>query len=1221
MIRPSILPAVPGGDNEPREAVAERLADFGRLWVTLRVMVALDVVVLAGNALFAPGMQWELLPLIGALGVGNEAQLVFARRAQTLAQLERRLAWSALILMVGGFVVLHALSDALALLALVAVLAAYGPVLRVRSTVALAGAAAALALLDTATATVGVDFLPGGHADLDVAGAFIAALIFVEVAVLTFVGTSRLNEARYRAQALLSDLQATQQRLSATNLRLERWNEELNQEVRRQTAALAGRERRSSIVNAATAAVSQALADDAPFDSALALLGSMFDACAVQVYFAPADGEKPTVQRLGLHDHADAEVPRNALMDAASSGQRVTGELWLTRDGVLVRACYAVVPLQAKGQTRGGLGLLVEGTWEADDGELDVVNSVGRELAAAMEYRREFRETLARANRETLLNEVARTLDETLDTSVALARALRTVSTWLGATEAAVVTQERGTRRAQIAARVRRPGLAAGASEDAMEEFFLCIPTVLDDRDDTVLLGPGGDGEISAKVAALGVGAVLVVPVRSHRIHVGALVIVADDVHRWGPAQREVASRLAQQLGARLEADEVVRLQARRISDLSGLARISEVVQSTVDPVRLFRGFARATAEVVPFRRMFIAQVPEDGQVLHVQSYDTEGHATAVAAIPEDVHHRWMTLRAATLIEDVDGAPPTFLDDVVAPLVVPMRPKGELLGIVAVEPTETFDLEQLPLVAQAVSQLALALDSATLYRQATERAARIQVLGNLARVVASVVDLRDAFDAFAEEVRWLVPFKHAVMFRVDQATQQVEPYAACPADAPGSLVTRPLADSLVWQAYAEHRPVRLHRGDHVDSVEWAALGDPAEIALVPVLRGDACVAVLALGNTDPEGRGYTRTDMDALQEVGRLLAVTIERVDLFEQAEHTARHDMLTGLPNARYLQERLDATPIGTPGCASALLMLDMDNLKMFNDTLGHSAGDQVIALVGEAVRTAVREGDFVARVGGDEFVALIDRAGAEEAQVVAARIHETLRGLHQRIPGAPTDVRVSIGLACAPDDAVTADDLLHAADVAMYAAKFAGGGRTAAAGGAMSEDMPHGHRGRPERLADNVMRAATAAATPREREGVALAQRYALATALRMGIPGHESEVLRMLVARHAAQRLADARAGLDQSLSTLILEALAREWAGRDPQSAAVAQVVAETAVQLAWLQLPEPFGVGCDVSAAIERLSVVRRQALEAAVLQEMGVALRASDAGDLRLRAA
>jgi diguanylate cyclase (GGDEF)-like protein len=1210
MIRASTLPAVPERDNEERAAVAERLGGFGRLWLMLRGMVAVNVVVMAANMLAIPDVPWRLLPLVALLALANEAQLSFARRARTLAQLEWRLFASALLLLVGGFIALHALGEALGVLALAMVVAAYSPVLRARSSLGLAAIAASMLLIDVVAVRTGLTLLPGVHVDVGVMGTLVVGLVFAEIAVISFLGTQRVHEARERAQRLLTDLQSAQQRLSQTNHRLERWNEELNREVARQTAALASRERRSGIVNSVTASISQALADDTPFDAALALLGSMFDACVVQVYFAPADDEKPAVQRCSLHDHADAEVPRNALLDVTTSGMSAQGELWIHRDGALVCARYAVVPLTVKGRARGSFGLLVEGEWEITEDDLDVLAAVGRELAAAMEHRREFRDALARANREALLNNVARVLDETLDTSVALTRALRNVAMWLGAAEAAVVTRARGSRRMEVAARVRTPGLAAPAEgeADAIERLFLTIPHVVEDRADAMLLGPGGEDEISAEVAALGVGSILVVPLLAHRLAVGAVVILTDGVHRWGPAQREVAARLAQQLNARFEADEVVRLQARRISELSGLARIGEVVQSTVDPVRLFRGFARTTAEIVPFRRMFIAQLPEDEGLLRVQCYDAEGRATPVPAEASDAHHRWVTLRAATLIEELDGAPPSFLAGVESPLVVPMRPKGELLGVVAIEPVSSFDIEQLPLVAQAVSQLA------------SERAARIQVLGNLARVVASVVDLRDAFDAFADEVRWLIPFEHAAMFRLDATAQRVEPYAAYPADTLATMGACDLDGSLVWAAYHERGPVRLRRGD-TECAEWQALGDPAEVALVPVMRGDDCVAVLALGHTDPEGHGYTRADIDALQEVGRLLAVTIERVELFEQAEHTARHDVLTGLPNARYLQEQLVTAGIGAPGTACAVLMLDMDNLKVFNDTLGHAIGDQVITRVGEVVRSAVRTGDFVARVGGDEFVALIDGAGADEAQMIATRIHDALRVLHQRIPGAPMDVRVSIGLACAPDDAVTADDLMHAADVAMYAAKFAGGGRTASATGSMPDQRPLGHRGRPDRLSDSIVRAATAAAAPREREGVALAQRYALATALRMGVPAHESEVLRMLVARNAAQRLVDARPGLDQALSAHVLDALASEWAGRDPQSAAVAQVVADTAVQLAWLQLPEPFGAGCGVGVAIERLAVARRQALEVAVLQEMGQAIRIDDAGGLRLRAA
>lgn len=223
--------------------------------------------------------------------------------------------------------------------------------------------------------------------------------------------------------------------------------------------------------------------------------------------------------------------------------------------------------------------------------------------------------------------------------------------------------------------------------------------------------------------------------------------------------------------------------------------------------------------------------------------------------------------------------------------------------------------------------------------------------------------------------------------------------------------------------------------------------------------------------------------------------------------------------------------------------------------------------------------------------------------------------------VENAPSDIRVSIGLATMPDDAATTDELLHTADVAMYAAQFAGGGRTALASGSMVHRLTRNYRRRPERLVDNIVQTATAAAAPREREAIALAQRYALATAGRMGLPAHESEVLRMLVAKQAMDRLKEPQPGLDQALAFMILDGFAKDWAGRDTQAAALGHAVVEIALTLAWLQLPEPFGADLDLSEAAGRLSETRRDVLDATVLQEMQAALRAQPTEGLRTRAA
>ena len=148
-----------------------------------------------------------------------------------------------------------------------------------------------------------------------------------------------------------------------------------------------------------------------------------------------------------------------------------------------------------------------------------------------------------------------------------------------------------------------------------------------------------------------------------------------------------------------------------------------------------------------------------------------------------------------------------------------------------------------------------------------------------------------------------------------------------------------------------------------------------------------------------------------------LLAVTIDRFRLYERAEYNARHDLLTGLPNQRYLNERLAELRAGiAEDGESALLMIDLDDLKAFNDTLGHEVGDRVLQIVADEIRQACRTDDFVARVGGDEFVVVMEDADVETATSVADRVHERLADAHMQIDGAPTRIRVSIGVAIAP-------------------------------------------------------------------------------------------------------------------------------------------------------------------------------------------------------------
>ncbi len=181
--------------------------------------------------------------------------------------------------------------------------------------------------------------------------------------------------------------------------------------------------------------------------------------------------------------------------------------------------------------------------------------------------------------------------------------------------------------------------------------------------------------------------------------------------------------------------------------------------------------------------------------------------------------------------------------------------------------------------------------------------------------------------------------------------------------------------------------------------------------------------------------------------VGDDLLVTFfdvtDRRERLREMQAAASQDPLTGLLNRRGLDADGPAvlSAAARVGAGCALLYLDLDGLKHVNDTLGHEAGDYLLAEFAARVHACTRGPDLLARVGGDEFVLLLPETDLRGAEDVARRVVEAV---HEpfRIDGAAVRCGVSIGIAEQPHDGDELKDLLQAADRAMYAAKGRGGG-----------------------------------------------------------------------------------------------------------------------------------------------------------------------------------
>jgi len=189
-----------------------------------------------------------------------------------------------------------------------------------------------------------------------------------------------------------------------------------------------------------------------------------------------------------------------------------------------------------------------------------------------------------------------------------------------------------------------------------------------------------------------------------------------------------------------------------------------------------------------------------------------------------------------------------------------------------------------------------------------------------------------------------------------------------------------------------------------------------------------------------ECRGPSRWHQRIVDACAHLGSLAIERQEARAQIARLAYYDVLTGLPNRSHLRDLIsEAIDACAAGSHVALAFLDLDNFKDVNDTLGHSAGDELLVKFAQRLRTKIHAGDILGRLGGDEFVLILPNRDAAEAALVASSITESLV-TPIKIAARQVSMSASIGISIYPDSATDIDTLIQQADAAMYQAKRAG-------------------------------------------------------------------------------------------------------------------------------------------------------------------------------------
>ncbi|MBE0659517.1 MAG: diguanylate cyclase [Bryobacteraceae bacterium] len=311
-----------------------------------------------------------------------------------------------------------------------------------------------------------------------------------------------------------------------------------------------------------------------------------------------------------------------------------------------------------------------------------------------------------------------------------------------------------------------------------------------------------------------------------------------------------------------------------------------------------------------------------------------------------------------------------------------------------------------------------------------------QALFELAQNLGSSLSIDETLSVVAVRMRRLIPFDSmAVYIRRDN---QLEPqFVSGDNMRLFASLCIPVGQGLSGWVAENGRPIL--NGN--PSVEPGYLNDPTKFSslraalAVPLEGVQSIVGVLALYHAERDA--FSRDHLRILQAVSSKIALAVENALKFKQAETSAVTDFLTGLPNARSLFLQLDAE---IARCQSmnlplAVLVCDVDNFKQINDELGHLEGNKALKAVAGTLVHQCRETDYVARMGGDEFVLLLPGMPKDRIAERIERMQRMVLDYTRAETGMP--LSVSIGSASLPEDGTDAESLLATADRSMYVSK----------------------------------------------------------------------------------------------------------------------------------------------------------------------------------------
>ena len=611
----------------------------------------------------------------------------------------------------------------------------------------------------------------------------------------------------------------------------------------------------------------------------------------------------------------------------------------------------------------------------------------------------------------------------------------------------AVLTVEGGPTLGAIAIAARRPLFSVHYAEDPRSGPLRAA--VIQEGFDTACIAPLFDGD--------------------HPEPLGILGVYHDQPHPWTDDELDTLAALATQASVAVKAAgnyaqlatwaaqlQSIQALGARLNRLTRVKEIGDAIATELRQlidyhnVRVYRLYGDDLVPVATQGRVgeYVDETPEQLRIKF-------GFGITGWVVEHQVAQRLDDAAADSRASTIPG---TVEDLDESMLLAPMLFEDEVLGVLVLSKLglrqfRADDLRLLEIYASFAAQAMANADATERLRQqsaALEQKVRGQrELLEITESILTTLDPPILLGTIADRLGELVGSDNVAIELVDQETGRLAPVIARGADAEYYIRPWQVGETGLATWVLDHnQPVRV-----IDEFDDLRVAQPpsgpvhGSIVCVPLRGRDGAIGVLTLERLGQE-RVFSDDEFELVQLFAAQASIALQNAEVYLAVRHRAQTDVLTGLLNHGTFGQQLDAL-IGA-GEPFSLVMLDLDRFKPVNDGMGHQAGDLLLKQVASAVLAASRDSDRVYRYGGDEFAVLLPRTDGDQVGPIAERVRAAVKGVvgpGSTWRGRARSLEASAGTASYPADGELAEEVLLAADRALFVAKRSGGGRVASA------------------------------------------------------------------------------------------------------------------------------------------------------------------------------